>query len=207
MKNDTITIKIEKEDLRVLKDAGYQLCFAGRMKDTDFTVVWYAAEGYGSNNQIKVFDEYEIFASNGCDEKVLVDFSSVAAEIGKECVIDKYGIISQPKTGQISEAIVLINDYGNLHPGLIRKGKGIKGEELCNALFLSRNLILPGEFEFFPTYEIKIWFAKNMQIGTILPQESKWSLKAAKTKCIVIDLEKKDSPVREYSHGVGNIFK
>lgn len=201
MKKDTITIKIKKEDLKVLKDAGYQLCMAGRMKDTDYTVVWYATESYASNNQIEVFDEYEVFASNGCGEKVSVDFSSVAAEVGEECVIDKYGIISQSKTGQISDAIVLVNDYGNLYPGLIRKGKGIKGEILCNALFLSRNLILPGEFEFFPAYEVKIWFAQNMQIGEILPQEAKCSVRAAKTKQIVVDLEKRDSPVLEYSDG------
>lgn len=201
MKNDTITIKIKQEDLKILKDAGYQLCMAGRMKDTDFTVVWYATGSFGSNNQIKVLDEYEVFASNGCGEKVFVDFPGVTAGIGEECVIDKYGIISQPKTGRISDAIVLINDYGNLHPGLIQKGKGIKGEELCNPLFLSWNLILPGEFEFFPAYEMKIWFAQNTQTGEILPKEAKWSLRAAKTKQIVVDLEKKDSPVLEYSDG------
>lgn len=201
MKDDTITIQIDKEDLKILKNAEYYLCMAGRIKDADFTVVWYATESYTSNNQIQINNKYEVFASNGCTEKVSVDFSGVPVDIGEKCVIDKYGIISQAKTGEISDAIVLVNEFGNLYPGLMRRGRGINGEEFYNPLFLSPNLILPGEFDFVPVYQIKIWFAQNVETGKILPQEKKQNMKSAKTNYILVDLEKRDTPVLSYSNG------
>ncbi|MDE6252665.1 MAG: hypothetical protein K2M78_08510 [Lachnospiraceae bacterium] len=198
MKNDTIIIQIAKQDLQILKDAEYHLCIAGRMNDTDFTVVWYATEKFAFNNKITINDEYEVFASNGCSKKVFVDFPGTPAEIGEKCLIDKYGNISQAITGQNPNAIVLVNEYGNLHPGLNRTGTGIQGEEFNNPLFLSRNAILPGEFEYFPSYQIKIWFAQNTETGEILPQQK---MRSALTNYILVDLEKRNAPVLSYSNG------
>lgn len=198
MKNDTITIKIAKQDLQILKDAEYHLCIAGRMKDTDFTVVWYATEKFTSYNEIEVNDEYEVFASNRGTKKVVVDFPGTPAEIGEQCVIDKYGNISQAITGANPDAIVLVNEYGNLHPGLMRKGTGILGEELNSPLFLSRNAILPGKFEYFPSYQLKIWFAQNIVTGEMLPQ---LKMRSALTNYVLVDLEKRNAPVLNYSDG------
>ena len=199
MKTDSIMIKIATQDLKILRDAEYHLCIAGRMKDTDFTVVWYATGEFTLNNIIEINDEYEVFASNRSTKKVFEDFLRTPAEIGEKCIIDKYGNISQAITGDIPDGIVLVNKYGNLYPGLIRKGTGIKGEEFSNPLFLSRNAILPGEFDYFPSYEIKIWFAQNKEAGEILPQQK---LRAAISDYILVDLEKRNAPVLSFSNGI-----
>lgn len=51
------------------------------MKNTDFTVAWYATKSFGSNNKIEVNNEYEVFASNGCTDKVLVDLERKNAPV------------------------------------------------------------------------------------------------------------------------------
>lgn len=198
MKTYTITIQIAKQDLKILKDDRYHLCIAGRMDDSDFTVVWYAAERFTYNNKIEINNEYGVFASQKGTKKVFEDFPGTPASIGEKCTIDKYGTISQAVTGDNPDAIVLVNQYGNLYPGLTRSGIGIYGEEFSNPVFLSRNAILRGEFEYFPTDQFKIWFEQNKVAGDILPQQK---MRAAITDYAIVDLAKRNAPVLSYSEG------
>lgn len=203
MKNDTITIQIGTEDLELLKRAGYKLCMAGSLEDRDYTVVWYATEKYFCNNKIQVIDEYEVFASSSFVERkaVFINTDSVPITMGKQCVLNEYGCISAAQEGENPETMTLVNEYGAVHPGICQKGKGVEGNEFMNPLFLSRNQILPGEFEFFPSYEIKIWFAQDMETGIALPKPQTGIKKAAKTNFTIIDLEKENAPVRSYFNG------
>lgn len=196
MKKDILTIKIEPQSLQSLKQAGYCLCLAGKPKDEAFTVIWYATDQYQVSNQIELKDEYEMGASNGVipRKEVKIDFSHTPIQIGEQCTINNYGILSPSITGDTPDAMVLDNQYGLLHPVLLRSGIGIQGEPFCNPVYVSHSKILPGIVELFPGYEIKIWFAQSALSGTVLPEE-KWKvMRSARSREIIIDFEKRNSP-------------
>lgn len=209
MKEDKITIKIEQQSLLSLKKAGYYLCLAGRPKGEAFTVIWYATDKYQVNNQIELKEEYEMGASNGVTlrEEVKIDFSHTPIQIGEQCTIDSYGILSQSITGDTPDAMVLNNQYGLLHPLLMRSGVGIQGEAFCNPVYVSHNEILPGIMELFPGYEIKIWFAQSVMAGMVLPIEYKKLLRAARSNEIIIDFEKRNSPELYFENYIWKITK
>ena len=82
-------------DLQILKQAMYKLCFAN-----DLTVIWQASSNYLSVNEFSWISQYELFGANAFQNGVLVrpSTNTQVCQLGESCTLTPNGILEPAVT-------------------------------------------------------------------------------------------------------------
>ncbi|MPV58954.1 hypothetical protein CFB46_18430 [Burkholderia sp. HI2761] len=191
----TVDIGIGKKDFATLKQAGYNLCFAKKVGDADYNIVWRASFEYLEDNEFSWTPIYQIFGTNRYQDGITVKASTkkVAIGLGEIIILDKYGQFGAPSTGGDPTAINMENDYGDIHPGICQLSTGVDGEAVSTPIYVAPDVMVSGEASFTPIEKVLVWFEQNIQTSTIFSK--------ARSRSIEIDLTNTNSTGRVYEGG------
>jgi len=192
----TVKIQIASPDLTQLKSSNYRLCFAKKVGDNDYNVVWQSYMNYLSNNRFSWTPQYELFGSNTFQDNVIVDVSTnvVRIGLGETSILDANGLLGPASTGGPSTSITLRNQFGPIHPGVNQLSQSsMGGAAVSTAIYVAQNQVVLGDTVLTPVEKVLVWFEQNIETSTMF--SSSRSLE------IEIDLTFSDSATRLYSNG------
>jgi hypothetical protein len=188
----TVRIEIAAPDKKLLMDQGYRLCFAKKVGDAQYNVVWQSYTEYLAGNTFKWVPMYQIFGINEFKDAVQVstDTNVVDIGLGETTTLDKYGEFTPAKTGGNETSINMVNDYGTISPCINQLSTGIKGEQVSTPIYVAPQASLKGSVSLQPVEKVLVWFEQNIETSTMFSE--------ARTKSIEIDLTKVKSATRRY---------
>jgi len=191
----TVDIGIGKKDFATLKQARYNLCFAKKVGDAAYNVVWRASFEYLEDNEFSWTPIYQIFGTNRYQDGIAVKASTkkIAIGLGEIITLDKYGQFGSPSTGGDPTAINMENDYGDIHPGICQLSTGVDGEAVSTPIYAAPDVMVSGEASFTPIEKVLVWFEQNIETSTIFSK--------ARSRSIEIDLTNTNSTGRVYEGG------
>ncbi|MGU7770065.1 hypothetical protein ACV229_07765 [Burkholderia sp. MR1-5-21] len=191
----TVDIGIGPKDYKTLKQGGYNLCFAKKVGDAAYNVVWRASFEYLEDNEFSWTPIYQIFGANRYQDGVTVKASTkkVAIGIGEIITLDKLGQFGPPSTGGEVTAINMLNDYGEIHPGICQLSTGVGGETISTPIYAAPEVLVSGEASFTPIERVLVWFEQNIETSTIFSK--------ARSRSIEVDLTTTNSTARVYEGG------
>lgn len=182
-----VNIQIEKDDIRKLMNSNYRMCFAKKIGDAAYNVIWQSYKDFSENNEFSWIPQYQVFRTDRFQSGVTVKTSSNPQTIGlgETTTIDKYGILSDPVTGGDTTAINVDNEYKATHIGVSQLSTGIDGKIVSTPIYVSENECLLGNAVLKPVEKVMIWFEYNAETSTMFTD--------MKTRGIEVDLTQKDS--------------
>ena len=188
-----VQIEISTEDLRLLKGAGYKLCFAKKVDD-EYNVVWQSYTDYLSNNKFSWTPQYQLFGSNVFQNNITVKVSTnlVTIGLGETSVLDSAGILGDPSTGGPETSITLENEYGTIHPGVNQLSTGLRGEQVSTPIYVAPKAAVMGPAVLTPIEEVLVWFQQDIETSTMFS--------TARSLAVEIDMTSVNSATRLYSN-------
>jgi len=191
----TVNIRIDPKDLEILKDGDYKLCFAKKVGDKDFNVVWQSYNKYLANNTFQWTPMYQLFGSNRFEGnvQVTVDTNAVNIGLGEVSTLNFAGNLSTPVSGGEKTEFTMINEYGPIHPGVNQLSIGIDGKAASTPIYVSKKSIVKGETGLKPVEKVLVWFEQNIKTSTMFSK--------SRSKSIEIDLTNENSASRKYIDG------
>lgn len=164
-----VNIEIATSDLEVLKGSKYKLCFAKKVGDDDYNVVWQSYLDYLPANQFSWTPQYQLFGSNRFAEnvEVLVSTNLVTIGLGEESVLNSAGVLEDPRTGGGPTAITMINEYGTIHPGLAQLSTGVDGKQVSTPIYVAPDPAVRGEIALTPVEKVLVWFEQEIETSTM----------------------------------------
>ncbi|WP_095083487.1 hypothetical protein [Pseudomonas sp. Irchel s3h17] len=190
-----VRIQIAPEDLTLLKQSGYKLCFAKKVGNEDYNVVWQSYVKYLSNNSFSWTPQYQLFGSNVFQANVTVEVSTNIVDIGlgQQSVLSEEGLLGPAVTAGPATAITLQNDYGPIHPGVNQLSTGVDGRQVSTPIYVATSQVVTGKTELIPVETILVWFEQNVQTSTMFS--------SSRSKAIEIDLTRVNEASRLYAAG------
>ncbi|HIU75778.1 MAG TPA: hypothetical protein IAC62_07845 [Candidatus Pelethocola excrementipullorum] len=197
-----IEITIGEEDIRMLKEAGYLLCFAGRDKNYDYRIIGGAWEHYFQNNRLEVGEICRIFFCQNIREgEVYFSNSSADIGLGQQTTIERSGSFSRSVDMRKKDRIKMLNNYGSLYPGI--KREVIFKERVEQVpVFLAPYASVKGEYEIVPVCKFKLWLAQCVKSGQVMDREMRNTIGAGKSREIELDLTKSEECAIRYEKGI-----
>lgn len=191
----TVDILIDLEDLKTLKASSYKLCFAKKVGNEAYNVVWQSYGDYLANNEFSWTPSYQLFGSNTFVSNLTVKVATNKVDIGlgEQSTLDPAGVLSPPSTGGSPTAITMINNYGKIHPGVNQLSTGINGEQVSTPIYVATNPIVLGNAELTPVEKVLVWFEQNITTSTMFS--------TARSKSVEIDLTTTNNATRLYQGG------
>jgi hypothetical protein len=189
----TVTIQIAPDDLKDLKVANYKLCFAKKVGDADYNVVWQSFDRYLINNVFSWTPQYQLFGNNLFQDKILVQASTnqVVIQLGQTSILDNNGYLNPPKTTGKPTTLTMKNDYGSIHPGVNQiSTNNINGKLESTPIYVAVKEAMKGEIELTPVDRVLVWFEQNVETSTMFSK--------AKSDAVEIDLTNDNSATRKY---------
>lgn len=192
----TVTIQIDAGDLTQLKQNGYRLCFAKKVGNEAYNVIWQSYDRYLSNNDFSWTPQYQLFGSNQFQANVQVRASTNTVNIGlgQQSTLDQNGLLNQAISGGPDTSITLINNYGAIHPGINQLSTGLDGTQISTPIYVATNQVVTGQVTLTPVETILVWFEQNVQTSTMFS--------TSRSNAIEIDLTNVNSASRLYIGGV-----
>lgn len=189
----SVNIQIATEDLRTLKSGGYKLCFAKRVGDAAYNVVWQSYLEYLSNNTFSWTPMYQLFGTNTFQANIQVRAATNVVDIGlgQKSTLDEDGVLGPVSSGETGTSITLINNYGSIHPGVNQLSTGIDGKQVSTPIYVAANAIVQGTTNLTPKESILVWFEQNVQTSTMFS--------ASRSNAQEIDLTSRDSATYLYA--------
>ena len=191
----SVKIQIAAGDLTTLKQSGYKLCFAKKVGNEAFNVVWQSYVQYLSNNTFSWTPQYQLFGSNTFQANVQVEVSTniVTIGLGQQSILDNSGLMGPATTGGPDTALTLINNYGNIHPGVSQLSTGIDGKQVSTPIYVASNPVVRGSTALTPIETLLVWFEQNVQTSTMFS--------TSRSQSVEIDLTFDNNAARLYSGG------
>lgn len=188
----SVHIALDKETLRTLKESGYKLCFAKKVGDNDYDVVWQSSDKYLENTTFSWMPAYQIFATNSFTESVKVKANTgfVSVGLNETVTMDQYGIMSDPVSGGSPTAITLVNNYGSIHPGISQLCRNDDNQLISAPIYVAQKSMLPGTVALTPVEKVLVWFEQNIETGTMFS--------TARTGAMEVDLTDKNDASLKY---------
>jgi hypothetical protein len=189
-----VNIEITKEDLATLKSANYKLCFAKKVGDNTYNVVWQSYVQYLITNTFSWTPMYQLFGSNqfASGLKVKAVTNRVDIGLGEQSVLDVFGILGNPATGGSATGFTMVNNYGSIHPGVNQLSTGIDGEQVSTPIYVAAKPIVTGKTVLTPVEKVLVWFEQNVETSTMFSD--------AVSNSVEIDLTNTNEATRLYSH-------
>jgi hypothetical protein len=191
----TVKIQIASADLTRLKQSGYKLCFARKVQNEDYNVVWQSYTNYLSNSTFSWTPQYQLFGSNVFQAGLEVDVSTnlVSIGLGQQSVLDNSGLLGPAATGGPANSITLVNNYGPIHPGVSQLSTGIDGRQVSTPIYVAEAQVVNGATVLTPIESLLVWFEQNVQTGTMFS--------SSRSQSIEIDLSFDNNATRLYTGG------
>jgi hypothetical protein len=188
----SVIIQIAEEDLATLKANDYKLCFAKKVGDADYNVVWQSYNKYLANNQFSWTPQYQLFGSNIFQGNITVQVATnvVQIELGETSVLDEAGTLKPPKTGGSDTGFTMENNYGTIHPGVNQLSTGIDGKQISTPIYVAQKAIVSGSVVLTPVEKVLVWFEQNIQTSTMFSD--------ARAQAVEIDLTTLNCATRMY---------
>ncbi len=187
-------INIASEDLETLKDNRYCLCFAKKVNNT-YDVVWQSSTEYLSSNSFLWTPVYQLFGSNEFDSDVTVNVQTnlVNIELNQQATLDAAGVLGAASTGGSTTGITMVNNYGDIHPGLNQLSTGLSGVQETTPIYVAPEVMVPGSDLLTPIDEVMVWFEQNIETSTMFSD--------ARSNSTTIDMTSVNTQTRQYSDG------
>ncbi|AZL73838.1 hypothetical protein [Pseudomonas oryziphila] len=165
----SVNIQIAADDLRTLKDGKYKLCFAKKVGDAAYNVVWQSYDKYLMNNTFSWTPQYQLFGTNTFQDNVTVTTATniVTIGLGQQSILDDAGILGAPSTGGPETAVTLINKYNSIHPGINQLSTGIDGKQVSTPIYVATSAVVQGSTSLTPKESILVWFQQDVQTSTM----------------------------------------
>ena len=191
----TVNIQIGPKDFNTLKQGAYNLCFAKKIGDAAYNVVWRASFEYLEDNDFSWTPIYQIFGTNTYHDGITVKASTkkVNIGVGEIITLDRFGQFGSPSTGGDPTAINMVNDYGDIHPGICQLSTGVDGENISTPIYAAPDVMVSGEASFKPVEKVLVWFEQNIVTSTIFSN--------ARSRSVEVDLTNTNSAARLYEGG------
>jgi hypothetical protein len=192
----TVSIQIDSNDLATLKQNGYKLCFAKKVGNEAYNVVWQSYVQYLAFNDFSWTPQYQMFGTNQFQANVTVRASTNTVNIGlgQQSTLDVNGNLGQAVTGGPDISITLINNYGSIHPGINQLSTGLDGTQVSTPIYVATNSVVTGQVTLTPVETILVWFEQNVQTSTMFS--------TSRSNAVEIDLTAVNSASRLYVGGV-----
>lgn len=192
----SVIVEINPEDLVNLKKSGYNLCFAKKVGEADYNVVWESLNGtqYLPKNIFSWEPQYQVFGTNTFQADVKVEESTGPKDIGIGQVItlDQNGLFGEPSDSTTDKhKLTVANNFGSIHIGISQKCIA-GGKSSTSAIYVGKTPTLKGNESFQPKEKLIIWFQTKIETGTMFVDR--------RTKSIQVDLTNKDSASVRYSN-------
>tara|TARA_B110000114_G_C15055595_1_gene383136 strand:- start:933 stop:1589 length:657 start_codon:yes stop_codon:yes gene_type:complete len=191
-----VNIQIAAEDLQALKDNNYMLCFAKKVGDSAYNVVWQAYGEYLSTNSFSWTPQYQLFGSNTFQSNLTVITSTniVNIGLGETSTLNSAGLLSDPPiSGGPITSVTMVNDYGKIHPGVNQVSTGVDGNIVSTPIYVAENAAIQGTVTLTPVEKVMVWFQQEVETSTMFSDIIGTPVE--------IDLTITDSAARLYSDG------
>lgn len=187
-----VNIVIDPADLQLLKDHNYKMCFAKKVGNFSYNVVWQAYELFLEDNEFTWTPIYQLFGTNTFKSDVTVKAATnpVSIGLGEITTLNSAGILSKPVSGGPETSLNLINDYGKIHAGVNQLSTGIDGSTVSTPIYVSEKAIIMGETELTPVEKVLVWFEQNIETSTMFS--------STRSNAVEIDLTFTNSAARLY---------
>lgn len=190
-----VNIKIAKEDLTTLKQGNYRLCFAKKVGEEAYNVVWQSYNKYLVNNNFSWTPQYQLFGTNTFNQSVKVEASTdlMTIGLGESSTLNPDGILQSPVTGGPSTCFTMINEYGTIHPGVNQLCTGLDGKQISSPIYVAPHPSVKGKVELTPVEKVLVWFEQNIETSTMFSNARSFSIE--------IDLTNANLATRLYKGG------
>lgn len=191
----SITVKIDQAELKDLKDSGYALCFAKKVGDKDYNVIWKSMNKYLENNKFTWTPVYQISGTNTFEDSIKVETTTNTQDIGlgEKTTIDEYGHLSDPVTGGNENSINVKNEYDKIHVVISQSSVNDKGNMETTPIYVSKEKVILGDSCYEPVEKVLIWFQANAETATMFSE--------MRSNAIEINLTGKSSDAVLYKDG------
>lgn len=165
----TVSILIDLEDLKNLKSANYRLCFAKKVGDADYNVVWQSYSLYLATNDFSWTPQYQLFGTNIFQDNIKVRVATNLQRIGlgETSVLDSNGILGNPSSGGPKISLSMDNEYGSIRPGVNQLSTGIDGSQVSTPIYVAPQPIVKGTVSLTPVEKVMVWFEQDIETSTM----------------------------------------
>lgn len=203
----TLTIIIGNADLGVLRTSDYLLCIAKGMDGQQYDIVWQAFAEYLANNTFSWTPDYNLFIATSFKDGATLKPSSEsdAIKIGQQTTLSNLGIFSPPITGNYPNALIMVNQYGNIYPGVIQSSTGIDGKTNRTPAYISQTPNVKGVIQFQPVEKLLVWFEQSVETSNMfsvppITDPSSALISSAQSFAIEVDMTKTDTATIMYEN-------
>lgn len=190
----TVNIEIADNDLRSLKTAGYKLCFAKKVGDSAYNVVWQSYSDYLSSNTFSWTPQYQLFGSNTFQGNITVKVQTNVQTIGlgQTCDLESSGLLGPAYDGGPDISLTMNNEYGSIHPGVMQVSIGLDGSQISTPIYVAPDPIVMGQAVLTPKEFVLVWFEQNIETSTMFS--------TARSNSVEIDMTATNSATRLYQN-------
>jgi hypothetical protein len=191
----SVTIEVAPGDLEALKKAGYRLCFAKKVGNAAYNVVWQSYSQYLVTNDFGWTPQYQLFGTNRFSDGIRVKVSTnlVSIGLGQQSTLNNFGLLGPASDGGVATGITMINDFGSIHPGVMQLSTGIDGSQVATPIYVAQGPIVSGVAELTPIEKVLVWFEQDVETSTMFSN--------AQSKSVEIDLTFVEQATRLYKDG------
>jgi len=127
------------------------------------------------------------------DIQVSVSTNLIQIVLGQQSILDEAGTLQKASTGGKLTGFTLINNYGDIHPGVSQMSfNSITGKEVSTPIYVAKKLVVTGETLLTPVEKVLVWFEQNIETSTMFSN--------SKSKSVEIDLTQVNSDTRLYKN-------
>ena len=182
-----VSILLDDEVIRLLKENIYQLCIAKKVGSEEYNVIWQYYREYENINTFSWLPSYQIFTTNEFFDSVQVEVRSKMKPIGlgETVTRDQYGVLSDAVTGGDPTTLNLINKGNPTCVGISQLCTGIDGRQVSAPIYVTERKIITGEAGFKPVEKVLVWFEQNAETGTMFSM--------ARSKSVEFDLTSRNN--------------
>lgn len=166
----TLTIEISDADLTTLKKSNYKLCFAKKVNEGEYNVVWETYQYYSTYVDFCWEPSYQIFACKQFTEdmQVKVQTKTVSIGLNQTCRLDQNLLMHDAQDGGYPTALTLLNEFtGEIHPGVNQVSTDENGVLKSKPIYVSPMPSILGTVKLTPVELVQVWFAQDIQTGTM----------------------------------------
>lgn len=188
----TVSIEIDSNQLETLKGSSYRLCFAKKVGNEAYNIVWQSYFDYLVSNTFSWTPTYQLFGSNtfAANLTVKVATNLVPIGLGEQSTLDAAGVLSAASTGGPETSINMINNFGTIHPGVNQLSTGIDGKQVSTPIYVATMPIVSGNAYLTPVEKVLVWFEQNIETSTMFSD--------SRSQAVEIDLTMTNSATRLY---------
>jgi len=165
----TVNIQIASDDFMNLKQARYILCFAKKVGDNDYNVVWQSYLDYLLYNNFSWTPQYALFGSTTFQDnyQVRIATNTVNIGLGETSTLSADGVLGSSEPGGPTTGFTMDNQYGSIHPGVNQLSTGITGEVISTPIYVTEAPMVKGSIVLTPVEKVLVWFEENIETSTM----------------------------------------